>query len=140
MSKTIKEAEDEIVDEFSLFDSWDDKYEYIIDLGKKLPPLNNEYKKDENKVRGCQSTVWLVANEKDGKIFGLGSNDAGGCLVSLIATFLYFYHQEELNHNVVFAASAEEEISGVNGIELVLPYLGKIDFGVVGDCNEWSVH
>ncbi|HVM87709.1 MAG TPA: M20 family metallo-hydrolase [Puia sp.] len=71
--------------------------------------------------------------EKDGKIFGLGSNDAGGCLVSLIATFLYFYSQENLNHNVVFAASAEEEISGVNGIELVLPYLGKIDFGVVGE-------
>jgi acetylornithine deacetylase len=73
------------------------------------------------------------AIEKDGKVFGLGSNDAGGCLVSLIATFLYFYNQEELNHNLVFAASAEEEISGVNGIELVLPYLGQIDFGVVGE-------
>jgi acetylornithine deacetylase len=71
--------------------------------------------------------------EQDGKIFGLGSNDAGGCLVSLIASFLYFYDQQELNHNVVFAASAEEEISGVNGIELVLPYLGRIDFGVVGE-------
>ena len=71
--------------------------------------------------------------EKDGKIFGLGSNDAGGCLVSLIATFLYFYDQKKLNHNIVFAASAEEEISGVNGIELVLPYLGQIDFGVVGE-------
>jgi acetylornithine deacetylase len=75
----------------------------------------------------------LEAIEKDGKIFGLGSNDAGGCLVSLMAAFLYFYQQEELNHNLVFAASAEEEISGVNGIELVLPYLGQIDFGVVGE-------
>ena len=54
--------------------------------------------------------------EKDGKIFGLGSNDAGGCLVSLIATFLHYYHQDNLKYNVVFAASAEEEISGVNGI------------------------
>lgn len=71
--------------------------------------------------------------EKDGKLYGLGSNDAGGCLVSLIATFLHYYHQENLNHNVVFAASAEEEISGVNGIELVLPYLGQIDFGIVGE-------
>ena len=71
--------------------------------------------------------------EKDGKLFGLGSNDAGGCLVSLIATFLHYYRQENLNHNVVFAASAEEEISGVNGIELVLPYLGQIDFGIVGE-------
>jgi acetylornithine deacetylase len=71
--------------------------------------------------------------EKDGKLFGLGSNDAGGCLVSLIATFLYFYDRNDLSHNVVFAASAEEEISGVNGIELVLPYLGKLDYGIVGE-------
>ncbi len=71
--------------------------------------------------------------EKDGKLFGLGSNDAGGCLVSLIATFLYYYDKQDTKYNVVFAASAEEEISGVNGIELVLPYLGKIDCGIVGE-------
>jgi acetylornithine deacetylase len=71
--------------------------------------------------------------EKDGKLFGLGSNDAGGCLVSLLATFLYFFERQNTKYNVVFAASAEEEISGVNGIELVLPYLGKIDCGIVGE-------
>jgi acetylornithine deacetylase len=71
--------------------------------------------------------------EKDGKLYGLGSNDAGGCLVSLIATFLHFYERNDINHNVVFAASAEEEISGVNGIELVLPFLGSIDYGIVGE-------
>jgi acetylornithine deacetylase len=71
--------------------------------------------------------------EKDGKLFGLGSNDAGGCLVSLIATFLFYYDKQDTKYNVVFAASAEEEISGVNGIELVLPYLGKIDCGIVGE-------
>ena len=71
--------------------------------------------------------------EKEGKLFGLGSNDAGGCLVSLMATFLHFYNQAATSHNVVFAASAEEEISGVNGIELVLPFLGNIDFGIVGE-------
>ena len=71
--------------------------------------------------------------EKDGKLYGLGSNDAGGCLVSLIATFLYYYDKKDTKYNVVFAASAEEEISGVNGIELVLPYLGKIDCGIVGE-------
>jgi acetylornithine deacetylase len=71
--------------------------------------------------------------EKDGKLFGLGSNDAGGCLVSLIATFLYYYDKQDTKYNVVFAASAEEEISGVNGIELVLPYLGKINCGIVGE-------
>jgi len=71
--------------------------------------------------------------EKDGKLFGLGSNDAGGCLVSLIATFLYYYEHEGLSHNIVLAATAEEEISGHNGIELLLPVLGKIDWGVVGE-------
>jgi acetylornithine deacetylase len=71
--------------------------------------------------------------EKDGKLYGLGSNDAGGCLVSLIATFLYFYEEEGLSHNLVLAASAEEEISGHNGIELLLPVLGKIDWAVVGE-------
>jgi cysteine desulfuration protein SufE len=64
----IEEIENEIVEEFSLFDSWDDKYEYLIDLGKKLPPLDDQYKTEENRVRGCQSTVWLVADYKDGKV------------------------------------------------------------------------
>ena len=75
----------------------------------------------------------FTAIEKEGRLFGLGSNDAGGCLVSLMAVFLYYYNSTDINHNVVFAASAEEEISGVNGIELVLPYLGNIDFGIVGE-------
>ncbi|MBC7688342.1 MAG: M20 family metallo-hydrolase [Aquabacterium sp.] len=75
----------------------------------------------------------FIAVEQDGKIYGLGSNDAGGCLVSLIATFLHFYEQPDLKYNIVFAASAEEEISGVNGIELVLPQLGEIAFGIVGE-------
>ncbi|HYK56156.1 MAG TPA: SufE family protein [Flavisolibacter sp.] len=74
--KSIEEIENEIVEEFSLFDEWDEKYEYIIDLGKKLPPLEDQYKKDENRVRGCQSTVWLVADYKDGKIFYKAESDA----------------------------------------------------------------
>lgn len=74
--KTIQETEDEIVDEFSLFDSWDDKYEYIIDLGKKLPPLDERHKKDINKVRGCQSTVWLVADYRNGKVYYQADSDA----------------------------------------------------------------
>src|SRR5512138_848451 len=72
----IQAIEREIVEEFSLFDSWDDKYEYIIDLGKKLPVLENQFKKDENKVRGCQSTVWLVADYKDGRIYYKADSDA----------------------------------------------------------------
>ncbi|HOZ96336.1 MAG TPA: SufE family protein [Niabella sp.] len=76
MNHSIAATEAEIVEEFSLFDSWDDKYEYIIDLGKKLAPLPEAFKKDENKVRGCQSTVWLVANFEDGKVFYQAESDA----------------------------------------------------------------
>lgn len=71
--------------------------------------------------------------EKDGRLYGLGSNDAGGCLVSLIAAFLHYYDRAGLTYNLVLAATAEEEISGYNGIELLLPSLGKIDFGIVGE-------
>lgn len=71
--------------------------------------------------------------EKDGRLYGLGSNDAGGCLVSLIAAFLHFYDKKELKYNFVFAASAEEEISGKDGIELLIPEIGKIDFALVGE-------
>ena len=70
--------------------------------------------------------------EKDGKLFGLGSNDAGGPLVSLLATFVYFF-EEELPFNIVFAATAEEEISGKNGVEILLPQLPKIDCAIVGE-------
>jgi acetylornithine deacetylase len=72
----------------------------------------------------------------EGKLFGLGSNDAGGCLVSLIATFLYFYKQKGLSYNLILAATAEEEISGVNGIELLMPHLGDLEFAIVGEPTE----
>lgn len=71
--------------------------------------------------------------EKDGKLFGLGSNDAGGPLVALIAVFLYFYEAEDLKYNLVFAATAEEEISGKNGIEILLAELPSLDCGIVGE-------
>jgi len=73
------------------------------------------------------------ASVEDGKLFGLGSNDAGGCLVSLIAVFLYFYKQADLSYNFCLATTAEEEISGVNGLELIIPELGPLDFAIVGE-------
>ena len=76
ITQTIQETEDEIVEEFSLFDNWEDKYEYIIDLGKKLQTLNPEFKVEENKIKGCQSQVWLVADEQDGRIFFKADSDA----------------------------------------------------------------
>jgi len=70
---------------------------------------------------------------EDGKLYGLGSNDAGGCLVSLIATFTYFYNQENLNYNLVIVASAEEESSGPDGLNSMLSIIPKIDVAIVGE-------
>jgi cysteine desulfuration protein SufE len=72
----ILETEKEIVAEFGLFDSWDDKYEYIIDLGKKLAPLDPSFKTDDNRVRGCQSSVWLIASLENGKLIYKADSDA----------------------------------------------------------------
>lgn len=69
MSKSIAETEDEIVEEFGLFDDQMDKYEYIIDLGKKLKPLDARYMTDDYLVKGCQSKVWLHAYKNDGLVF-----------------------------------------------------------------------
>src|SRR5262245_25264002 len=74
--KTISGIENEIIEEFSLFDSWEDKYEYIIDMGKKLAPLEDQYKKEENRIKGCQSTVWMVSEYKDGRIYYKADSDA----------------------------------------------------------------
>ncbi|MCM4166901.1 Acetylornithine deacetylase [Arenibacter antarcticus] len=70
---------------------------------------------------------------EDGKLFGLGSNDAGGCLVSLLATFTHFYEVENLSHNIIIVASAEEESSGPNGLNSMLPLLPKIELAIVGE-------
>ena len=77
--------------------------------------------------------------EMDGKLFGLGSNDAGGALASLIACFLYYYSKPGLKYNLVIAATAEEEISGNNGVESLLPHLGKIDSAIVGEPTEMQM-
>jgi acetylornithine deacetylase/succinyl-diaminopimelate desuccinylase-like protein len=73
------------------------------------------------------------ADMEEGKLYGLGSNDAGGPLVSLITTFFYFYNQQNLKYNLVLAATAEEEISGTNGVELIWNDLPKIDCAIVGE-------
>lgn len=75
-TKPILEIEKEIIEDFALFDSWEDKYEYIIDMGKKLPALEDEHKLNENKIKGCQSTVWLVASYNEGRVFFKADSDA----------------------------------------------------------------
>ena len=76
---------------------------------------------------------------KDGKLYGLGSNDAGGALVSLMATFLYFYNADDLKYNIVYAATAEEENSGIDGVESALPHFGNLEFAIVGEPTEMQM-
>ncbi|NMH27192.1 M20 family metallo-hydrolase [Flavobacterium silvaticum] len=79
------------------------------------------------------------AIEKDRKLYGLGSNDAGGCLVSLLATFVYFYEAENLPYNIIMVASAEEESSGPNGLNSVLKNLPEIELAIVGEPTEMQL-
>ena len=73
---TISSIEQSIIEDFSLFDTWEEKYEYIIDIGKKLSPLNEEFKKEYFKIKGCQSIVWIHSFEKDGRVYFEGDSDA----------------------------------------------------------------
>ncbi|RIV18977.1 M20/M25/M40 family metallo-hydrolase [Fibrisoma montanum] len=77
--------------------------------------------------------------ERDGKLYGLGSNDAGGCLVSLLAAFCFFYDRPDMAYNIVMAATAEEEISGRDGLEIVAPELPPISFAIVGEPTEMQL-
>ena len=86
----IKEIQEEIVDEFSMFDDWMERYEYIIELGKKLPLIQEEFKTDNNLIKGCQSKVWLQGEQNDDKIVFTADSDAiltKGIIAILIRTF-----------------------------------------------------
>ena len=102
----------------------------------KLPTILLNSHHDTVKPNPGYTRNPFEASIEDGKLYGLGSNDAGGCLVSLAATFLHFYEQDNLKYNLVLAATAEEEISGRNGIELILPELGSLDAAIVGEPTE----
>jgi cysteine desulfuration protein SufE len=73
---TINEIQDELIEEFSFFEDRNEKYEYIIQLGKELPLIKEEYKKDENLIRGCQAKVWLHADFRDGRVYFTADSDA----------------------------------------------------------------
>jgi cysteine desulfuration protein SufE len=73
---TINETQDELIEEFGLFDDWADKYEYLIDLGKKLAPMNEAFKTEENVIKGCQSKVWLHAEKQGNQVLFFADSEA----------------------------------------------------------------
>jgi len=106
-------------------------YNKYFDSTKPTILLNSHH--DTVRPNGNYTNDPFHAFIKDGKLYGLGSNDAGGCLVSLLATFTYFYRQKNLAYNLVIVASAEEESSGPLGLKSVLHYLKNVEFAIVGE-------
>lgn len=100
---------------------------------KGLPTLLLNSHHDTVKPNAGYTFNPIEARMEDGRLYGLGSNDAGGALVSLLAAFIHYYEKPDLKYNLIFAATAEEEISGENGISALLPELGTIDAGIVGE-------
>lgn len=107
------------------------------DAQKPTLLLNSHH--DTVKPNGNYTRNPFEPAEEDGRLYGLGSNDAGGCLVSLLAAFLYFYDKPGLKYNLIFAATAEEEISGANGIALLLKELGEINAALVGEPTQMQM-
>lgn len=108
-------------------------------FNEKLPTILLNSHHDTVKPNISWTANPFEAHIENDVLTGLGSNDAGGPLVSLLATFLHFYDRPNLRYNFVMAATAEEEISGKNGIELLLPMLPKISFAVVGEPTQMHV-
>ena len=105
-----------------------------FDAAKPSILINSHH--DTVKPNNSYTNNPFEAKEKDGKLYGLGSNDAGGCLVSLMAMFVHFYEQKDLKYNLVLAATAEEENSGPKGLNSILEFLPPIDFAVAGEPTE----
>jgi len=128
--KTLKETEDEIIDEFSLFDDWMSKYEYIIELGKHLPIIDAEHKTEEFKIKGCQSQVWLTAEMKDGKLLYKAESDAvitKGIIALLIRVLSGHKPEEILNAELGFVdkIGMHEHLSPnrSNGLTAMINYM-----------------
>ena len=127
--KTIDQIQDEVVDEFSAFDDWMDKYALLIELGNSLSPLDEQFKVESNLIEGCQSRVWLHAEYRDGKVFYQAESDAvivkgivsllikvlsGHTPREILDTHLYFIEQIGLTEHLslyamVFKAQEDEQ-------------------------------
>ena len=102
---TIQQIQNDIISEFQMFSDWTQKYEYIIDLGKNLPVINDQYKTEENIIKGCQSKVWLYAENIDNKLIFTADSDAiitKGIIAILIRVFSNQSAQEIIDAEVDF--------------------------------------
>ena len=101
----IQAIQEEIIDEFSMFDDWDERFQYVIDLGKSLPLIDEKFKIEDNIIKGCQSKVWLHADEQDGKLVFTADSDAiltKGIIAILIRAFSNQSAKDILDANTDF--------------------------------------
>lgn len=102
---TIQEIQEEIIDEFSMFDDWDERFQYVIDLGKGLPLIDEKFKTEENTIKGCQSKVWVHAEQNNGNIVFTADSDAiitKGIIAILVRTFSNHSPKEILEADTQF--------------------------------------
>jgi len=102
---TIEEVQNEIIDEFSMFEDWEERYQYMIDLGKDLPLIKDQYKTEDNIIKGCQSKVWVHANMQDDKVSFTADSDAiitKGIIAILIRAFSNQHPKEIIEANTDF--------------------------------------
>ena len=120
----IKTIQDEIIDEFSMFDEWDERYQYVIDLGKSLPLIDDQYKNDSNIIKGCQSKVWLHAEQQDGNVVFTADSDAI-LTKGLIAIMIRVFSNQkpnailEANTNFIDDIGLKEHLSATRANGLV---------------------
>ena len=124
---SIKKIQKDIIEEFNMFDDWQDKYEYLIDLGKELQPFPVKYKKEKNIIKGCQSSVWLIAFYNDGKIKFLADSEAiitKGIISLLLRVFSEQRPLDILNVNYNFidkiGLKKHLSINRANGLEAMI--------------------
>ena len=112
MSDEVRQAQQEIIDEFSLFEDWMDRYQYIIDMVRRLPEFPEDQRTEENRIRGCQSQVWFVADEQDGRLYFRAISDAAivsGLIALLLRLYSGRYPQEILDTPPDFVKALELE-------------------------------
>ena len=121
--QTIKEIQEEILEDFNMFDDWMQKYEYLIDLGKDLPSIDEKYKVEENLIKGCQSRVWLHAEENSGNIVFSADSDAimTKGIVALLIRVLSGQNANDIAHadlDFIYKIGLKEQLSATraNGL------------------------
>lgn len=138
-AKPILEIEQELIDDFSMFETWEEKYEYLIDLGKKLSPLDPSFKTDDYKIKGCQSSVWIHSSYRDGLVYFEGDSDA--VIVKGLVSLMIMVLNGQAPKDIVDAPLAFIDSIGLsshlaqtrsNGLRAMIKQM-KLEAGIYGE-------